>query len=462
MSHLHCYEAVIGSQRIRSANIGIIGFGRGGQSLAKWLIGKAKKITVSDRRSAKEINISLRDYPGVHFIFEDSQNDLPMDWNVVFISGGVPKDHPYILSAISNHLPVTNDAQIFLDYCPAPVIGITGSAGKTTTTTLLGDMMREQGHRVWVGGNIGHVLLDDLKNIQTKDVVVMELSSFQLEWMKSSPPIAAILNLTPNHLDRHGSLKAYIEAKFQIMRWHSDNDWVVLSSDDANCIELSKRANGKILWFGLNDTGVNGVFLNRDFLCLRVKNEPIQLIHKEEIPLRGKHNLSNVMAACAVAHISGVEFDAMVRAIRTFQPVAHRLQHIRNLGGVSYVNDSIATSPERVMAAIASFTEPIILLLGGQDKDLPWQPLLEQISDQVRAVIVFGEAAPMIHRQWVRMERVSPPFFQVKDLAEATKLSSKLSQVGDIVLLSPGGTSYDAYLNFEERGCHFHELVMSL
>ena len=453
---------VIGSQNIRSANIGIIGFGLGGQSLAKWLIGKAKKITVSERRNAKEINISFHDYPGVHFIFEDAQIDLPNDWNVVCISGGVPKDHPYILGAISNHLPVTNDAQIFLDHCPAPVIGITGSAGKTTTTTLLGDMLQEQGNRVWVGGNIGHVLLDDLNDIQTQDVVVMELSSFQLEWMKSSPPIAAILNLTPNHLNRHGSLKAYIEAKFQIMRWQSKNDWVILSSDDANCVELSKRAKGKIIWFGLNDTGVDGVFLNRDYLCLRINNELIQLMHREEIPLRGKHNLSNTMAACAVAHFAGVEVNAMVRAIRTFQSVTHRLQHLRNLGGVSYVNDSIATSPERVMAAIASFTEPIILLLGGQDKDLPWQPLLEQITDQVRAVILFGEAAPMIHSEWIRMARVSPPIFQVKDLAKATKLSNKLAQAGDVVLLSPGGTSYDAYLNFEERGRHFHELVMSL
>lgn len=450
------------TEKLRSAHIGIIGFGRGGQSLARWWQGRAAKITVSDRRSATAIDFTAEDYPAVRFLFEDPQLELPADWDAVCISGGVADEHPYIQTALARQLPITNDAQIFIEHCPATVIGITGSAGKTTTTTLIGEMLRAQGKRVWVGGNIGHVLLDDSADIQPQDWVVMELSSFQLEWMRSSPDIATILNLTPNHLDRHGSMTAYIEAKHNIMKWQQADDWVVLSADDANCKKLAARAGGQLRWFGMQPFDEDGAYLFNEQLCLFEGQERTPLLHREQIPLRGKHNLANILAACAVARIAGVEIDAMAPTIRSFQPVAHRLQHLRILNGVSYVNDSIATSPERVIAAIASYDEPLIILLGGQDKDLPWRPLLERIAEQVRAVILFGEAAPMIQREWRRMVKTFPPLYRVSGLADATRFAKQLAREGDVVLLSPGGTSYDAYRNFEERGHHFHELVMSL
>jgi len=449
-------------EKFRAAHIGIIGFGRGGQSLARWWQGRAAKITVSDRRSADAIDFSADDHPSVRFQFDDPQLKLPQDWDALCISGGIPNEHPYIQAALARSLPITNDAQIFIEHCPARVIGITGSAGKTTTTSLIGEMLRAAGDRVWVGGNIGRVLLDDLPRMQPHDHVVMELSSFQLEWMRSSPGIATILNLTPNHLDRHGSMEAYIEAKHHIMKWQRADDWVVLSADDVHCRKLASRARGQLRWFGMQPIDRDGAYLFAEQLCLFEDQERIPLLHREEIPLRGKHNWANALAACAVARIAGVELAAMVQAIRSFQPVAYRLQPIRNLDGVSYVNDSIATSPERVIAAIASYDEPLILLLGGQDKDLPWRPLLERITTQVRSVILFGEAAPMIQREWRRLAKDVPPLYRLSGLAEATRCAKQLAQAGDVVLLSPGGTSYDAYRNFEARGQHFHELVMSL
>lgn len=447
---------------IGAAHVGILGFARGGQSLARWLVGKARRVSVSDRRSAAEIGFSPSEYPGIDFLLEDPQEVMPNEWDAICISGGIPHEHPYIQWALSAGLLITNDAQLFLEQCPAPVVGITGSAGKTTTTTLVGDILRETGQTVWVGGNIGHVLLDDLEDISSEDVVVMELSSFQLEWMKTSPDTAAILNLTPNHLDRHGSMDAYIEAKSRILNWQSAENWSVLAADDAQCRRLAARVRGQLAWFGVDIPFDHGACLDGEWLSLIEDGLRERLCCREEVPLRGLHNLRNVLAACALARTCGVEIDAMARAIRSFQPVAHRLQLVRELMGVSYVNDSIATSPERVMAALTSYQEPLILLLGGQDKHLPWQPLLGKIQEQVRAIIVFGEAASLICHEWALLRREEPPVYKVDDLPEATFLAQGLAKAGDVVLLSPGGTSYDAYPDFEARGRHFHELVMSL
>ena len=445
-----------------ASHIGILGFARGGQSLARWLGTRARRVSVSDRRSAGAIGFSPVDYPGINFRLGDAQEMLPREWDAICISGGVSHDHPYVQGAIAAGLPITNDAQLFLEHCPAPVVGITGSAGKTTTTSLVGDILRAAGETVWVGGNIGHVLLDDLEEIGADDVVVMELSSFQLEWMSASPVTAAILNLTPNHLDRHGTMESYIAAKARILSGQSAEDWAVLAAEDVQCQRLAACARGRLAWYSVDTAVERGAFLSGEWLALRDENMEERICRREDIPLRGPHNLRNVLAACAIARTRGAPTDAMAHAIRSFTPVAHRLQHVRELAGVCYVNDSIATSPERVVAALASYEEPLVLLLGGQDKHLPWRPLLRMAQERARAIIVFGEAAALIASEWAALAMKEPPFHNVGDLVTATHLARQLAHTGDVVLLSPGGTSYDAYPNFEARGCHFHELVMSL
>ena len=230
----------------------------------------------------------------------------------------------------------------------------------------------------------------NLAEIGAGDVVVMELSSFQLEWMNVSLNTAAILNLTPNHLDRHGTMEAYIAAKARILSGQGTEDWAVLAAEDVHCRRLAARAGGQLAWYGVDVEVERGACLNGEWLALRDGGKEERICHRRDIPLRGPHNLRNVLAACAIARTRGAPVDAMARAIRSFQPVAHRLQLVRELAGICYVNDSIATSPERVLAALASYEEPLVLLLGGQDKRLPWRSLLKMAQERARAIVVFG------------------------------------------------------------------------
>ena len=268
-----------------AAHIGILGFARGGQSLARWLAARAQRVSVSDRRSAAAIGFSPADYPGIDFRLSDAQDTLPREWDALCVSGGVPREHPYVQGAIAAGLPITNDAQLFLEHCPAPVVGITGSAGKTTTTTLVGDVLHAAGETVWVGGNIGNVLLDNLAEIGAGDVVVMELSSFQLEWMNVSLNTAAILNLTPNHLDRHGTMEAYIAAKARILSGQGTEDWAVLAAEDVHCRRLAARAKGQLAWYGVDVEVERGACLSGEWLALRDGGKEERICHRRGHPV---------------------------------------------------------------------------------------------------------------------------------------------------------------------------------
>ncbi len=451
------------TEELQNLHVGILGFARQGRALARWLVKRAGRVTVSDRRTAAEIGLNQSDYPLVNFCLEDSQDSLPANWDLICVSGGVPREHPYLQAALANGVPITNDAQMFFERCPAPILGITGSAGKTTTTLLVRAMLRAAGQTTWVGGNIGHVLLDDLGKICPEDIVVMELSSFQLEWMHASPATAAILNITPNHLDRHGTMAEYAAAKERILRWQNAEDWSVFPAKDENVDRWVRLSNGRVCLFHDGDEVEEGAYAKHEWLYSRMGGRIERVCKRAQIRLPGLHNVRNVLAAMAISSTRGLAVEDMARAICNFQPVAHRLQPIAEVRGVHYINDSIATSPERVLAALRSFEPGLLLLLGGRDKHLPWQELLREASERARAIIVFGEAANLIEREWRKLAAHNAPnFHRVGDLPAATVKAAQLARAGDIVLLSPGGTSYDAYPNFEARGKHFHELVMSL
>jgi UDP-N-acetylmuramoylalanine--D-glutamate ligase len=357
-------------------------------------------------------------------------------------------------------------------------MGITGSAGKTTTTALVGEMVKLAGYKTWVGGNIGEVLLDHLAEIEKDDVVVMELSSFQLELMKSSPQVAAILNITPNHLDRHKSMEAYISAKANILRFQGPDDIAVLNADDPVLNALEAAVQGELVTFSDRTMVANGTFGvgNRIVLAGAASYDysPHVLCQREEIPLRGDHNVMNVLAASSIAGALGLAADrpgippeTIREAILNFQAVAHRLEIIREVGGVTYVNDSIATAPERLTAALRSFSEPLVLLLGGADKDLPWEDALHLALQKSRHIILFGrDGEKQVTRKAKRilnlMGATDRFVSQVSTLDEAVAKAASLAQEGDVVLLSPGGTSYDAYPDFAARGEHFRHLVNGL
>ncbi|MBE2183322.1 MAG: UDP-N-acetylmuramoyl-L-alanine--D-glutamate ligase [Anaerolineae bacterium] len=445
----------------------VIGFARQGKALARWLPTIGANVVVSDSKTAGELNLNPEDYPDVEFVLGSQRVATLKNADLVLVSGGVPLTLPIIKGAIRRGIPLANDAQLFLERCPAPVLGITGSAGKTTTTSLTGSILNAASYKTWVGGNIGEVLLDVLPNIHPSDFVAMELSSFQLELMTVSPDFACITNITPNHLDRHGTMEAYTRAKANIFLHQKEPEQVViLNRDDAISRELAGEVRAQLAWFSLYEMIPDGAFLagNRFILSGLCSSDrkPHVVGDRSEVNLRGEHNLANVLAACALASAAGVKSDVLFEAVRAFRGVPHRLEIVRTLDGITYVNDSIATAPERVAAALRSFDEPLILLLGGRDKKLPWDEMLALALEKSRQIIVFGEVGPLVMKAARKLKADPASISQVATLDAALVKAVSVAHPGDMVLLSPGGTSYDAYVDFAARGEHFRALVNAL
>jgi UDP-N-acetylmuramoylalanine--D-glutamate ligase len=451
----------------------VLGMARQGKALGRWLPTVGARVTLSDMRSAEQLAADMAEFAGqpVDFVLGGHPLELLDDCDMLCISGGVPLTLPVVQEAVRRGIRVTNDAQLFLERCHAPVLGITGSAGKTTTTALVGAICRASGMQTWVGGNIGEVLLDVLPRITPEDVVVMELSSFQLELVTVSPAIAAVLNVTPNHLDRHGTMQAYIAAKAHIFQHQTPPDVAVFGRDDPQARRLSADAPARMAEFSMREAVISGAYLDGERLVLVGDSAPGWgfgvVCRRDAIRLRGDHNLLNTLAACAVAGAAYVSWEAMRAAIESFTGVEHRLETVAVIDGVTWVNDSIATAPERVIAALRSYHEPLVLLAGGRDKKLPWEELAALAVARCRAVIAFGEYGPQVaehmNRAWSQapgavIERVAV----VETLDQAVEMARRVAHPGDVVLLSPGGTSYDAYRDFAERGAYFRKLIHHL
>ncbi len=455
---------------LHGKNVVILGLARQGTALARFLVQAGAGVTVSDIKPKSELKEALAALEGlpIRYVLGKHPLSLLNKADLLCLSGGVPLDIPVVVEARRRGIPLSNDAQLFLERCPAPIIGITGSAGKTTTTALVGEMCRAAGLSTWVGGNIGNPLIADLERIRADDWVVMELSSFQLELMTVSPHVAAVLNITPNHLDRHSRMEEYIAAKRTIVAYQKAEDFAVLGFDDANARALAIETAAHLLWFSGGAEVDEGAFKTNGTLTLRLNGVDREICRASEVRLRGRHNLLNVLAACALAGVAGVPVEAMRQVILTFTGVEHRLELVRELNGVQWYDDSIATAPERTLAALRSFEEPIVLLAGGRDKKLPWDEFAREVTARVRYLITFGEAGPMIARLVnealgkgvgnAALESVA----QVETLDEAVALAARVARPGDVVLLSPGGTSFDAFRDFAERGDRFKELVRGL
>jgi len=447
----------------------ILGLGRQGSALARWLVRQGAEVTVSDRQPAERLQGFLQSLAGlpIRYVLGDHPLSLLEGCDLLCLSGGVPLDIPIVQEAIRRGIPLANDAQLFLERCRGWTAGITGSSGKTTTTALVGEMCRAAGLRTWVGGNIGNPLIEFVEEIGPEDRVVLELSSFQLEIMTVSPRVAAVLNITPNHLDRHKTMEAYIAAKQRILDFQDVEDVAVLGYDDPNARSLAAAVRGRLRFFSREREVARGAFLRDGVLFLRLGADAWPICRAEEVRLRGRHNLWNVLAAAVIAGSLGADVGAIREVATAFAGVPHRLELVREVGGVRYVNDSIATTPERVRVALAAFEEPLVLLAGGRDKHLPWDEAARDIARRVRVLICFGEMGDRV-AEAVRaaraqmgeaaLERVE----RVGTLEEAVALAARLARPGEVVLLSPGGTSYDAYRDFEERGAHFRRLVEAL
>lgn len=455
-----------GNDILTGRRVLVIGFGRQGQALARWLPMIGAQCIVTDTRDAADMDVDLQDFPHVRFVLGAHPLRLLENVDMVCVSGGVPLESPIVIEAIKRNITVTNDAQLFIERVSAPVIGITGSAGKTTTTTLVSNILKKAGVTTWIGGNIGNVLLDVMMGIQPSHQVVMELSSFQLELTISSPHIATVLNVTPNHLDRHGTMENYLRAKSHIIAFQNKNDIAILGRDDPGSRSLETLVKGNLAWFSRREMVADGAFMVGSRLVVTGVSSPDGAPHiiceEEDIPLRGEHNVYNVLAAIATAGAAGIAPDVMTEAIKDFKPVPHRLETVREVNGVTYVNDSIATAPERVLAALRSYNEPLILLAGGADKKLSWDEMVALALNKCRHIVAFGRDGDIVVNTIRKLTGTIDDVTRVETLDDAVAEAVKMAQDGDIVLLSPGGTSYDAYNDFAERGEHFRQLVMGL
>jgi len=452
----------------------MIGAARQGAALSRYLVEKGAAVVLNDQRSEEALSDVREDLSDLNITWVTGSHPIEIleDADLMCLSGGVPLDLPIIQEAIKRNIPISNDSQIFLDNAPCRVIGITGSAGKTTTTSLVGEiakyhfMLRKPNNTVWVGGNIGSPLIKDLDKMQEDDIAVMELSSFQLEIMTTSPQIATILNLTPNHLDRHGSMPNYISAKSHILTHQTAEEIAILNRDDPSVRELYHEVNGRKITFGFNPPSdkQDSTYCKREQIFLQADGQTAKIINTDYINLRGRHNLYNVLAAVAISAAASLSIQAIYEGLIAFKGVPHRLEFVRSWGDADWFNDSIATAPERAIAALESFENPIVLLAGGRDKNLSWTGLGEEIRQKVDHLILFGEVAELIQDAVGKVEPNLRPYSidLCKNLEESVKIAAERVSPGDVVLLSPGGTSFDEFIDFEERGKRFKQWVQEL
>lgn len=441
--------------------VAVIGLGISNTALIKFLREAGAKICGRDRKTSAELGGRMRELEElvVELVLGPNYLEGLDEYDAVFVSPGVPKNLPQLQEAAKRR-PLQSEISLFFRYCPAPIYGITGSSGKTTTTSLTYEIMRTAGLSVMVGGNIGTPLITELPNLGSQDKVVLELSSFQLENLESSPVGSLITNIAENHLDVHGTMANYIEAKQNIYRHQGPEGFVVLNYDDPVTRAMAKEAPGKVFFFSLENKVRNGAFLRGDELIFVHDGQEELILRREELLLRGQHNAANFLAATVLSLAAGASIEAAARVGRTFQGVAHRLEFVAEYEGVRYYNDSIATTPQRTLAALRSFTEPIILIAGGYDKKLSFAPLAEGVHGRVKYLILLGDTALKIREAVLNLGDF--PLMVVENLEQAVAAARDKAEPGDCVLLSPACASFDQYADFMERGAHFRRLVHEL
>lgn len=469
----------------------IVGLGQEGLALATYLLKHGLTVTATDINPADQFEAANKatleklTQQGLSVVLGDHPVSLLDEADILFVSPGVPLELPFLKEARNRKIPLSTETRLFCYLCPAKILAITGSSGKSTTSTLLSRIIEASGQKTWFGGNIGRPLIEVVDDITPNDLVVMELSSFQLEYFRDrmnkhveagdlapllqgwSPPVSALLNITPNHLDRHHTMRSYVQAKRAIVDYQQPDGVSIMSLDDDVTRTIGRQFGSKVRWFSTEAERPMGACLYQDQISLLDEaGHHEAVINKSQLNLRGEHNLSNVMAACLMAREIGVSIATMQEVIAEFIGLPYRLEFVREYKQVTYFNDSVATSPDRVIAALRAFDRPVTLLAGGRDKKLSWEEAARVMVHKTNQVILFGEAKDMIAEV---VERAKQSHSTTKtsvhlcvNLADAVNLASQIATPGSVVLLSPGCTSYDQFRNFAERGNQFNELVRQL
>ena len=446
---------------VAGKNITVIGIGISNLPLIKYLVSLGANVTACDRRSAEDLgeNYTELEKLGVKFNLGDGYlNNLSGD--MIFKTPGMRYDVPELLKAKENGSIVTSEMEVFFEVCPSHIIAVTGSDGKTTTTTLIHKMMTDAGYKTWLGGNIGNPLLTDTEKMKENDWVILELSSFQLHTMRKSPEIAVITNISPNHLDMHKDYKEYIDAKKNIMLYQNEGDTLIVNADNQVTADIGKSANGAVKYFSRN--GMADVYLDGNI----IKRGIVEILNIKDIKIPGMHNVENYMAA--IAAVSGlVSKEVIVNVAKTFGGVEHRIELVRTLDGVKYYNSSIDSSPNRTINTLRVFPNKVIMIAGGKDKGIPYDEIGPALAEHVKVLILIGATSDKIQEALdAEINKTGNgkdiEVIRATSYENAVNTARSKAHDGDVVLLSPASTSFDMFRNFEERGNLFKELVNNL
>lgn len=451
---------------LRGKSIAVIGMGVSNTPLIRMMLRADLKVTVCDKSPRERVEEQVAELESLGAKFQLGPDYLSKlyKFDVIFRTPGLSPNNPELKKAVEKGSEVTSEMELFFRLCPCRILAVTGSDGKTTTTTLISEFLKEAGYNVYVGGNIGKPLLPDVAGMVPEDMVVLELSSFQLMSMQMSPNVAVFTNLSPNHLDYHHTMEEYTAAKLNIFLHQSEDDKAVFNFDNDITRSLSKQAPGNMMMFSRKKKLEQGVYLRDEAIWLNNEMGNREVLSLSDIQIPGVHNIENYMAA--IAAVDGLVPDKCVRAVaKRFTGVEHRIELVRELNGVRYYNDSIGTSPTRTMACLDSFDQKLILIAGGYDKGVPFTQLGIEINKKVKTLILCGATAAAIRQAVVSAPEYANSGLEVietTDFASAVAKAQAAAVEGDVVVLSPACAAFDQFKNFMERGRVFKELVNAL
>ncbi len=450
---------------LKGKKIVVLGFGKSGRETAFFLAGKGARVVVNDKKSPEAFSESLEAFKlleNVTFVLGSQKADLiDKKVDLVIKSPGIHPRVPPIVEALRLGVPVLTEVEVAYHFNRAFIIGITGTNGKTTTTSLVSEILKKTTKKVYTAGNIGVPLLSVVESTEKNDILVAELSSFQLDNIKCfRPQISAILNITPDHLDYHQSFQAYVGAKAKILLNQRKDDFTVLNADDPLVASFKDRGEAQAIMFSREQFLDRGVFIKKGQIVSNDGSKETMIMPSVEVALPGAHNLENVLAAVAITSCVGVCKEKIAETLRTFKSVEHRLEEVRELSGVKFINDSKATNTGAALKALESYEKPLILIAGGMDRGSTFDELAVLINKKVSYLILLGEAKEKIAHAC--RERGFGNYIMVDSLQEAVAKASQEAKFGDTVLLSPACPSWDMFASFEERGNLFKSLVIAL
>lgn len=454
------------NRELNNKKIAIIGLGTSNIPLIEYFINTKSIVSVFDNRELDKLDENvvelIKKYNLKYYLGQGNLKHL-VGFDYIFRSPSCRPDTPEIVEAVRNGAVLTSEIEKVLELTPSTVIGITGSDGKTTTTTLTYELLKNNGYKCFLGGNIGTPLFTQIKDMRPEDYVVLELSSFQLMDMKISPKIAIVTNITPNHLNVHKDYQEYIDSKKNIFLHQKEGDLLVINYDNEITRDFIKEAKGKVVYFSHKEVLNNGICFDESDKTIKLCDNGIRkhLVKQKNMKLRGEHNCENACAAIAATY-DLISEDNMINTIENFGGVEHRLEFIREINGVKWFNDSIGTSPTRTIAGLNSFDEKIVLIAGGYDKHLDYTPIAKPIIENVSKLILMGATADKIEnavREELQKQNKTMPIYRCNTLNEVIEKANDVAEVGEVVLFSPASASFDLFRNFEERGNKFKEIV---